>query len=130
MELKPGICGHAELTVTEENTALALGSGTLKVLATPAVAALAEKTCWQSVAPALEPGQSTVGTKLDLAHNAPTPVGGKVVCDSKLTALEGRRLIFHVNVSDMAGSVAEILHERFLVTDEKFQAKAQDRLAK
>ena len=53
--LEAGICGQATVAVTPENTARAMGSGTLEVFATPALAALAEKTCWESVAPALEP---------------------------------------------------------------------------
>ena len=71
--LTPGIKGHAALRVTTENTAQAMGSGELPVLATPAVAALIEKTCWQSVAAELELDQGTVGTALTLAHTAPTP---------------------------------------------------------
>ncbi len=128
MELKAGIRGRAEAAVTSENTALALGSGTLRVFATPALAALAEKTCWQSVAPALAPGQGTVGTRLELSHNAPTPVGGTAVCESELIAVEGRKLTFHAVVSDGTGPVAEIRHERFIVTDESFQVKADARL--
>lgn len=73
--LTPGIKGHAALRVTTENTALAMGSGELPVLATPAVAALIERACWQSVAAELELDQGTVGTALTLAHTAPTPVG-------------------------------------------------------
>ena len=67
--LTPGIKGHAALRVTTENTAQAMGSGELPVLATPAVAALIEKACWQAVAPELELDQGTVGTALTLAHN-------------------------------------------------------------
>ena len=68
--LTPGIKGHAALRVTTENTALAMGSGELPVLATPAVAALIEKACWQSVASELELDQGTVGTALTVAHTA------------------------------------------------------------
>ena len=75
--LKTGILGRASLTVTGENTARAMGSGALPVLATPAVAALVEQAAWQSVQPELEPGCGTVGTRLDLAHKAATPVGGR-----------------------------------------------------
>ena len=127
MELKIGIRGREALAVTLENTAKAMQSGTLDVLATPAVAALAEKTCWKSVAPALEPGQCTVGTRLELAHNAPTPVGGCVICESELIAIEDRKLTFHVTVSDDAGEVAVLRHDRFIVGAEKFEAKANAR---
>ena len=73
--LEAGIRGRAFAAVTPANTARAMGSGTLDVFATPALAALAEQACWQSVAPELEPGCGTVGTKLSLEHTAPTPVG-------------------------------------------------------
>ena len=76
--LTPGIRGHASAAVTPANTARAMGSGTLEVFATPALAALAEQACWQSVAPFLEAGSGTVGAKLTLEHTAPTPVGRSV----------------------------------------------------
>ena len=66
--LNPGIKGSASVAVTAANTAAAMGSGELNVIATPALAALVEKACWQSVAPELDPGCGTVGTKLELAH--------------------------------------------------------------
>ena len=68
MKLETGICGEQSVRVSAENTAKTMGSGTLDVFATPALVALAEKTCWQSVAPALEAGSGTVGTKLELEH--------------------------------------------------------------
>ena len=92
--LNPGIKGSASVAVTAANTAAAMGSGELNVFATPALAALVEKACWQSVAPELDPGCGTVGTKLELAHNAPTPVGMMVRCESELTAVDGRKLTF------------------------------------
>lgn len=123
--LQPGICGHAELCVTTADTARALGSGELPVLATPAVAALIEKACWQAVAPELEPGKGTVGTRLALAHTAPTPVGMTVRCDCTLTAVDGRRLTFTARVCDAAGEVAHAEHERVVIDNDRFTAKAQ-----
>lgn len=123
--LQPGICGHAELCVTTADTARALGSGELPVLATPAVAALIEKACWQAVAPELEPGKGTVGTRLALAHTAPTPVGMTVQCDCTLTAVDGRRLTFTARVCDAAGEVAHAEHERVVIDNDRFTAKAQ-----
>ena len=72
--LEAGIRGKQNVTVTPENTAKTMGSGTLNVFATPALVALAEKTCWMSVADALDEGCGSVGTKLELEHTAPTPV--------------------------------------------------------
>ena len=127
MELKPGIRGAQTQDVTPELTARAMGSGTLEVFATPALVALAEKTCWQSVAPALEAGCGTVGTSLALEHTAPTPVGMAVTCESELTAVEGRKLVFRVALRDARGPVGSGVHERFVVNDAKFAAKAESK---
>ena len=123
--LNPGIKGSASVAVTAANTAAAMGSGELNVIATPALAALVEKACWQSVAPELDPGCGTVGTKLELAHNAPTPVGMMVRCESELTAVDGRKLTFAVTAYDEAGPIGKGTHERFIIQNDKFLAKAQ-----
>ena len=123
--LEPGIRGFAAAAVTPENTARAMGSGTLEVFATPALAALAEKTCWQSVAAELEEGSGTVGTKLALEHTAPTPLGMTVTCESELTAVEGRKLVFAVRLYDSCGPVGGGTHERFIIQEQKFAAKAE-----
>ena len=92
MTLETGIRGEQSVLVTAANTAKTMGSGTLDVFATPALVALAEKTCWMSVADALDEGSGSVGTKLELEHTAPTPVGMTVTCESELVAVEGRHL--------------------------------------
>ena len=125
MTLTTGIHGEQSVAVTNENTAKTMGSGTLDVFATPALVALAEKTCWMSVAEALDEGCGTVGTKLELEHTAPTPVGMTVTCESELVAVEGRKLVFKVEVFDQTGKIGEGEHERFIVANEKFFAKAQ-----
>ncbi|EOS42042.1 thioesterase family protein [Lachnospiraceae bacterium JLR.KK009] len=122
--LEAGIKGYQELTVTEGDTAKAHKSGTLDVLATPRMAALMEETAWRSVAGELEEGMGTVGIKLDLGHLAPTPVGMKVWCESLLTGVDGRKLTFSITVFDGAGKIGEGLHERFIIEETKFQAKA------
>ena len=106
-----------------------MGSGELNEFATPALAALVEKACWQSVAPALDPGCGTVGTKLELAHNAPTPVGMMVRCESELPAVAGRQLPFSAVRYDDAGEVGRATHERFIIQNEKFQKKADAKKA-
>ena len=120
-----GIKGNRELIVTEELTAQAIGSGELPVLATPAVIAMAEETAWRSVAAFLEPGQGTVGTKLDVEHISATPVGMKVKCETELTEIDRRKLTFSVVVCDEAGVVAKGTHCRFIVENEKFLRKAE-----
>ena len=126
--LEPGIKGHAALRVTTENTAEALGSGELPVLATPAVAALIEKACWKSVAQELDMGTGTVGTSLSLAHTTPTPIGMVVHCDCELTAVEDRRLTFTARVYDDVSQVAHATHVRYIVDNDRFTQKASAKL--
>jgi len=102
-----------------------MGSGQLPVFATPAMIALIEKTAWQSAAPYLEEGQGTVGTRLDIAHVAPTPIGMKVRCETVLTEMDGRKLVFTVQVFDEKGLIGEGKHERFIINNEKFLSKAE-----
>ncbi|MDD6504213.1 MAG: thioesterase family protein, partial [Lachnospiraceae bacterium] len=113
-----------ELTVTEEMAAKNVGSGTLMVFATPAMIALMEKTAWESVQPELEEGSGTVGTALNVKHVAATPMGMKVTCETELIKVEGRALTFSIKAYDEAGLIGEGTHERFVVYNEKFQAKA------
>lgn len=122
--LVPGIEGQIERVVTEADTAEVLKSGTLQVFATPAMIALIEETAWKSVAEELEEGCATVGTSLNINHVSATPVGMKVTCQTELTEVDGRRLVFAVVVSDEEGRVGEGTHERFIIQSEKFQMKA------
>lgn len=122
--LETGIRGTQTVTVNESNTAMTMGSGTLDVFATPALIALMEETCWRSVADRLDAGCGTVGTRLEIGHTAPTPVGMEVTCESTLSEVDGRRLVFEVTARDAKGVVGEGKHERFVIQSEKFQAKA------
>ena len=127
--LKIGTKGTKSVTVTSRNTAKAMGSGTLDVFATPALIALMEETCWTSVAGQLEPGSGTVGTLLEIKHTAPPPLGMEVTCESTLIEADGRRLVFTVTARDAKGVVGEGRHERFVIQNEKFQAKADAKRA-
>ena len=122
--LEAGIKGRQEVMVEEGNCASAVGSGLLKVFATPAMIALMEKTAWMSVAPELGEGEGTVGTLLNVTHDAPTPIGMKVWCESTLEEVDGRRLVFSVEAFDEKGRIGGGRHVRFIVGNEKFQAKA------
>ncbi len=130
IKMETGIKGKLSIKVTNENTAAALGSGTLNVFSTPAMIALMEKTAWESVAPYLAEGESTVGISLDVKHLAATPVGDTVTCESELVEVDRRRLVFSLKVTDSVDVIGEGKHERFVVTNEKFMAKAASKLAK
>lgn len=127
--MEKGIKYSLERTVAGDMTARVMGSGTLDVFATPAMIALIEETAWRSVAPYLEEGCATVGTHLDVAHVAPTPVGMKVRCDVELTEVDGRRLVFSVSVADECGEIGRGTHERFIINAAKFQNKANAKKA-
>ena len=123
--LETGIIGKEEMLVTDADTAKALGSGGLNEFDTPAMIALSEKTALTSILQYLPEGQSTVGTKVDMAHIAATPVGMKVRCETELIEIDRRRLVFSVNVYDEVEKIAEGTHERFIVDNAKFQTKAE-----
>lgn len=128
--LRIGIKGNLEKIVTEQDTARVIGSGELDVLATPSMIATIEETAWRSVASELETGQGTVGTKLEVDHLSATPVGMKFRCETELTEIDRRRLVFQVYAYDEAGLIASGTHERFVVDNEKFQTKANTKLQK
>ena len=102
--LKTGIKGRQEVVVSDANSAKTMGSGTLDVFATPAMTALMEKTAWMSVADQLDEGCGTVGTLLNVTHDAPTPLGMTVWCETELVEVDGRRLVFDVAAYDAATS--------------------------
>lgn len=128
--LKTGIKGHQEAVVTQEMTAKNVGSGVMDVLATPSMLALMEKTAFMSVSEYLNPGCGTVGTSVNIQHTASTPVGMKITCNSELVEVEGRKLIFSVEAFDEVGPIGKGIHERFIVENEKFQQKTDNKFNK
>ena len=124
MPLRPGLSAIATMTVTDGDTATALGTGDVAVLATPRVASLAEAATVQAVAADLDDGTTTVGYRLQLEHLAPTAVGGQVHAEAILETVEGRRLTFRVSVSDGRGLVAAGRITRVVVERSRFLDKA------
>jgi predicted thioesterase len=125
--ITPGIKGHIEQIVSEQLCADKIGSGLVKVFATPMMIALMEQTCNESVTPYLEAGQGTVGTHINVSHCAATPVGMKVWCDSELIDVDRRRLTFKVTAFDEKGLIGEGTHERFIIDTAKFQQKTNEK---
>ena len=118
-----GIKGHKEQIVTPEMSAARVGSGLVDVFATPMLVALVEQTCYESVLPYLDEGQGTVGTLVNVSHLSATPIGKRVWCDSELTEVDRRRLVFSVKAYDEAGLIGEGTHERFVIDTAKFMDK-------
>ncbi len=122
--LQAGLKHSKRILVSDENTAAAVGSGELPVFATPMLLALAEACCCESLSGLLDEGMTSVGTAVELRHTAATPVGLSVVCESELTAVDGRRLVFRVSMRDDCGEVGCGTHERFVVAKDRFMEKA------
>jgi predicted thioesterase len=91
-----------EFQVTVADTASALMSGDLEVLATPRLIAWLEAATCAAARPHLRPGQTTVGTRVAIEHRAPSPVGASVVVAARLTDVEGRTFTFDVEATDPA----------------------------
>ena len=121
--IETGIKGHKEQIVTPEMSAARVGSGLVDVFATPMLVALVEQTCYESVLPHLGEGQGTVGTLVNVSHLSATPIGKRVWCDSELTEVDRRRLVFSVKAYDEAGLIGEGTHERFVIDTAKFMDK-------
>jgi len=124
IDMKIGVMNEAVVVVTEQNTALAMSSGTLPVYATPAMGALMEKAAAEMTEAALPEGWTSVGIRMDIQHTAATPIGIKVRAEATLTAIEGRKLIFCVTAFDEKEKIGSGLHERFAVQKIKFLDKA------
>ena len=125
-----GIKGRVETIVNNGNTAKFVGSGALDVFATPNMIGLMEQAAQASVAPYLEEGQGTVGTKIEVSHDAATPLGMKVWAESELIEIDRRRLVFEVKAYDEAGLIGQGRHERFIIQNEKFLAKVNAKAGK
>lgn len=123
-----GITNEKVSKVTEDNTALSWGSGTLPVYATPAMVLLIEETASESVISDLQEGETTVGTLLDVKHTSASPIGMDVRCKTELVEVDRSRLRFKFTVLDGKGEIGVGYHERFIVKSEKFMVKAESKL--
>jgi predicted thioesterase len=127
VSVEPGLYATVEKTVMGEDTAIALGSGDVEVFGTPAVVALCELAAVYAVSKAIEPGETTVGTRIDIEHLAPTVVGRLVTAYARVEEVDGRRIGFTVEASDPTGVIARGSHVRMRVDRDLFMANARDR---
>lgn len=124
MTLEPGLRGGASLTVTDADTAQAIGSGDVPVLATPRLIALAEAATVSTVVRHLGSGESSVGVRVTFDHLKASPVGDTVHVDAELVEVDGRMLRFEIAATDNTGDLVgrgEIT--RAVVDREKFLAR-------
>ena len=123
MHVEPGARAEIKLTVGEDDTAIAMHSGDVPVLATPRVVALVEEASVAAVDGHLPAGRTTVGMRVQLDHLQPTAVGSTVAAEAVLEKVEGRRLLFTVSVRDHRGLVACGKVTRVIVDAERFLDK-------
>ena len=127
-DLKPGMVHEESLLVEDQHTAVHLGSGGVKVLATPIMVALMEAAARNIVDPTLEPGHMTVGTALTVKHLAATPTGVRVTARAELVKVRGRWLDFDLEVFDNREKVGEGTHTRAIVNLRRFWDKLQTKM--
>ncbi len=125
MPIDPGLTGKAAALVGDADTARAMGTGDVEVLATPRLVALCEEACCRALAGALDPPQTSVGVRVQLDHLAPVRVGATVGAEATLERVEGRRLVFAVSAFDSAGLVAAGRMTLVVVDTDSFLAKAR-----
>ena len=123
-EFTPGLSARVELTVTDADTAQSVGSGDVPVLGTPRVLSLAEAATVVATSRQMPGGVTTVGTRAEVEHKAPTPVGRLVTATATLAKVDGRKLLFEVEVRDGDAVVAEVRVERVILDRQRFIAKA------
>jgi len=130
--LKPGITYEHRFVVPSSKTVPALYPESAEFVAMPEVFAtgflvgLLEWTCIKALNPHIDwPAEQTVGTHIDISHEAATPPGLEVTARAELVAVEGRKLIFEVEAHDGVDRISKGRHERFVIDKEKFEAKTQ-----
>ena len=128
MEIIVGTVGTASTLVEPEDTALSVGSGSLRVYATPCMAALMEGAACEALARFLPEGKTSVGTELNICHVSATPVGLEVSAEATVTAVEGNTVSFSLIARDDAGKIGEGTHKRVIVTEQKFLDRTYQKL--
>lgn len=122
-DIQPGLCGDTGITVAQEHTAPHVGSGQVRVLATPVMVNLIEAAALKAVEHHVPAGHQTVGTLLNVRHLAATPVGMKVTAHAEVIRVEGRLLTFRVWADDEVEPIGEGEHQRVIINLDKFDQR-------
>ena len=127
--LTVGLKGSAEIVVGEEHTAPRIGSGRVRVLATPVMINLMEAAALDAAENLIPAGHQSLGIRLDVRHIAATPVGMRVRATAKLTRVEGRTLEFEVAAHDEKDLIGDGTHQRIVVNVARFDERLQRKIA-
>jgi fluoroacetyl-CoA thioesterase len=125
LNLPTGLTGVAEMVVGEQHTAPRIGSGRIRVLATPVMIQLIESAALAAVEQSLPEEHQSLGTHLDITHIAATPVGMRVRATAEVVRVEGRTIYLKVRAEDEQEVIGEGTHERVVVNLERFDKRVQ-----
>lgn len=128
LDVPVGTKGSASLLVGDEHTAPRVGSGRVRVLATPVMINLIEAAALDACERLLPDGHQSLGTRLDVSHIAATPVGMRVTATAEVTRVDGRNIFFAVHARDERDLIGEGAHERVVVNVERFDKRVQEKL--
>lgn len=127
--LRTGLIGSYQIVVANEHTAPFVGSGKVRVLATPVMINLFEAAALACCEQHLPQGRQSLGIHLDVRHIAATPVGMRVNATAELVKIEGRTLTFRVEAHDERELIGDGHHQRVVVDVERFDERVQKKLA-
>ncbi|HRE14720.1 MAG TPA: thioesterase family protein [Usitatibacteraceae bacterium] len=130
LDLPPGLTGTAELVVGEQHTAPRVGSGRIRVLATPVMINLIEAAALSAIEQSLPEQHQSLGTRLDVSHVAATPVGMRVKATAEVVRVEGRTVHLRVRAEDERELIGEGTHERVVVNLDRFDQRVRDKAAR
>lgn len=126
LNLKEGTSIIKNLKVTENETAIKMGSGDLEVYATPAMIALMENAAKSIASPGLPADFTTVGIEMNVKHIKSSPVDANIKCKATLTKIDNKKLFFNVEASDDQGIIGKGSHIRYIVNSEEFMARTRN----
>jgi len=118
--IHPGMSKEETYLVEEEYSAIHVGSGSLRVLATPWMIAFMERVARKFIAELLPEGYSSVGVRVDVQHLAPSPVGSRVTARAEVVSVEGSKVIFKVEARDEQELIGAGSHQRVVIDEARF----------
>lgn len=128
-KLEVGRSYQSQTRVEEWMTAEKAGNKGVDVLSTPMLIQLIEQAAMNCVGPMLGPDDITLGTNIELAHIAATPVGMIIRTEVEVVGLDGRRVTFAISAFDEREKIAEGTHERYITERSKFLERLEEKLS-
>jgi predicted thioesterase len=122
-----GKTATAETTVSEKNTAITVGSGSLDVFSTPMMIALMEQAACECIASGLEDGQTSVGTAISVEHTSASPLNAEITATATIESVEKRKVTFTISAKDNFSEIGKGTHTRFIVDSARFMEKLASR---